>query len=114
MEDASVQGEERDQGLEKGNMSARRKGKHMFLSQDRKNRSNDEDVTLFQMLSQIRSCSKRSSSFGKPLATILPKTQEGSPSFLPAKVPVRVTRFVQRTRDAEILAQSTKKKYKKT
>ena len=109
MEDASVQGEKRNQGLEKGNMSARSKGEHRFLSQDRENRSDDENVTLFEMLSQIRFCSKRSSSSCNPLAMILSETQEDSPSFLPAKVPVRVTRSVQRTRHAEILAESTKK-----
>lgn len=109
MEDALVQGEERSQGLEKENMSARSEGEHMFSSQDWENSSDDENITLLEMLSQIRTCSKRSSSSCKPLATILPETPEESHSVLPAKVPMRVTRSVQRTREAEILAQSTKK-----
>ena len=107
MADALVQGEERSQGLE--NMSARSEGEQMFSSQDQENSSDDENITLLEMLSQIRTCSKRSSSFCKHLITILPGTPEESHSILPAKVPMRVTRSAQRTREAETLAKSTKK-----
>ena len=100
MEDALVQGEDRSQGLE--NMSARSEGEQMFSSQDQENSSDDENITLLEMLSKIRTCSKRSSS------SILPETPEESHSILPAKVPMRVTRSVQRTREAETLAKSTK------
>ena len=58
MEDALVQGEERSQGLEKENMSARSEGEQMFSSQDQENSSDDENITLLEMLSQIRTCSK--------------------------------------------------------
>ena len=58
MEDASVQREERGQALEKGNMSALSEGEHMSLSQNWENCSDDENVTLFEMLSQIQTRSK--------------------------------------------------------
>ena len=79
MEDALVQGEERSQGLE--NMSARSEGEQMFSSQDQENSSDDENITLLEMLSQIRTCSKRSSSSCKPLTTILPGTPEEYHSY---------------------------------
>ena len=105
MEDALVQGEERSQGLEKDNMSAQSEGEQMFLSQDQENSSDNENITLLEMLSQIRTCSKQRSSSCKPATT----TPEEPHSILPAKVPMRVTRSAQRTREAETLAKSTKK-----
>ena len=90
-------------------MSSRSKGEQIFLSQDRESSSDDENITLIQMLFQRRYHSERSSPFCKPLAMILPETQGGSPSTLSTKVPVRVTRSIKRTRDLEILVQSTKK-----
>ena len=109
MEDALVQGEERSQGLEKDNMSAQSEGGHMFLSHDQENSSVDENITLLEMLSKIRTCSKQSSSSCKPPATTLPETPEEPHSILQAKVPMRVTRSAQRTQEAETLAKSTKK-----
>ena len=43
MEDAPVQGEEKSQRLEKGNMSTQSEGEHLFSSQDRVNSSDDEN-----------------------------------------------------------------------
>ena len=109
MEDALVQGEERSQGLQKDNMSAQSEGEHMFLSHDQENSSDDENITLLEMLSKIRTCSKQISSSCKPPATTLPETPEEHHSILPAKVPMRVTRSAQRTQEAETLSKSTKK-----
>lgn len=102
MEDASVQGEGKDQRLKKRNINARSKGEHILSSQDRGNSSGDGNIPLVEMLSQRRSRFKHSSHFCQPLAMILPEALEGPSSTLSAKVPVRVTWSLQLTRDAAL------------
>ncbi|KAG5593782.1 hypothetical protein H5410_035014 [Solanum commersonii] len=68
----------------------------------------DDDIPLVQIVFK-RLCSRLSIISYRPIAMILPDAHDSLTSNPLMKAPVRVTRFVQRTRDAMLLAKSTKK-----
>ncbi|KAH0748893.1 hypothetical protein KY290_028125 [Solanum tuberosum] len=110
MEEASIQGEMSNQSLgsDLGDETIAHGEGEQISSKEQANSScdDDDDIPLVQLVSR-RLRSQLSIISCRPIAMILPDAHESLTSNPSVKAPVRVTRSVQRTRDAMLLAKST-------
>uniref|UniRef100_M1DRS3 Uncharacterized protein n=1 Tax=Solanum tuberosum TaxID=4113 RepID=M1DRS3_SOLTU len=111
MEEASIQGERRNPSLgsDLGDETiARSKGEQIFSKeQAHSSCDNDDDIPLVKLVSKRLHSRLRQNSC-RPIVMILPDAHESLISNPSVQAPVRVTQSVQRTRDAMLLAKSTK------
>uniref|UniRef100_M1E1E3 Uncharacterized protein n=1 Tax=Solanum tuberosum TaxID=4113 RepID=M1E1E3_SOLTU len=111
MEEASIQGERRNPSLgsDLGDKTIARSEGEQISSKEQAHSScdDDDDIPLVQLVSK-RLCSRLRQNSCRPIAMILPDAHESLISNPSVKALVRVTRSVQRTRDAMLLAKSTK------
>uniref|UniRef100_M1DTJ9 Uncharacterized protein n=1 Tax=Solanum tuberosum TaxID=4113 RepID=M1DTJ9_SOLTU len=111
MEGASIQGESRNSSLgsDLGDDTITLSEGEQTFSKEQAHSScdTDDDIPLVQMVSK-RLRSRLSQQSCRPIAMIRPDAHASLISNPSMRAPVRVTRSVQRTRDAMLLAKSTK------
>ncbi|KAH0759770.1 hypothetical protein KY290_023263 [Solanum tuberosum] len=111
MEGASIQGESRNSSLgsDLGDDTITLSEGEQTFSKEQAHSScdTDDDIPLVQMVSK-RLRSRLSQQSCRPIAMIRPDAHASLISKPSVRAPVRVTRSVQRTRDAMLLAKSTK------
>ncbi|KAH0751777.1 hypothetical protein KY285_004925 [Solanum tuberosum] len=112
MEEASIQGERRNQSLRsdlEDETIARSEGEQISSKeQAHSSCDDDDDIPLVQLVSK-RLRSQLSIISCRPIAMILPDTHDSLTSNPSMKAPIRVTRSVHCTRDAMLIAKSTNK-----
>ncbi|KAH0708762.1 hypothetical protein KY284_010189 [Solanum tuberosum] len=110
MEKASIQGERRNQSFRsdlEDETIARSEGEQISSKEQAYSScDDDDDIPLVQMVSK-RPRSRLSIISYRPITIILLDAHDSLTSNPSMKAPVQVTRSVQRTRDAMILAKST-------